>query len=386
MARIRLLTLVLLAGWALAASTGLDGLQHSPAYLLASSLLLAIGLYGSTHGIDRAEARANAGVIVLAVTVGVLLKAAFIATVLFLLYDDPFALVLAVTVAQIDPLSVAAVMTGSRLSARARTILAAWSSFDDPVTVVLSVYAATLAFSGGGAGLGDVADLGWNALFAVVAYLVWRLVRGGPPWLVHAAAIMAILVGAWTFLMLGLAIAGLFLRLPDSRRVEQAVAVAFPLAAFLMGMLLVGGVDVAEGIVLGVLAFAAQILAAALLTWRLPLMDRVHLALAQQNGITAIILALVFERSLDGFVAVVAPAIVTVNVIHAAANRAANSWESRSSPGGSWTSRSASGESQESRSASGESWTSRSASGEPAPLPDRLHPGDGDTGEPVDGA
>jgi hypothetical protein len=186
--------------------------------------------------------------------------------------------------------------------------------------------------------------------------------------------------------MLGLAIAGLFLRLPDSRRVEQAVAVAFPLAAFLMGMLLVGGVDVAEGIVPGVLAFAAQILAAALLTWRLPLMDRVHLALAQQNGITAIILALVFERSLDGFVAVVAPAIVTVNVIHAVANRAANSWESRSSPGGSWTSRSASGESQESRSASGESRESRSASGEPAPLPDRLHPGDGDTGEPVDGA
>jgi hypothetical protein len=60
--------------------------------------------------------------------------------------------------------------------------------------------------------------------------------------------------------MLGLAIAGLFLRLPDSRRVNQAVSVAFPLAALLMGMLLVGGVDVAEGIVLGVTAFAAQML------------------------------------------------------------------------------------------------------------------------------
>jgi NhaP-type Na+/H+ or K+/H+ antiporter len=359
-ARIRLLILVLLAGWGLAELTGLDGLQHSPAYLLASSLLLAVGLYGSTHGIDRAEARANAGIIVLAVTVGVMLKAAFIAAVIFFFYDDPFALVLAVTVAQIDPLSVAAVLTESRLSARARTILAAWSSFDDPVTVVLSVYAATLAFSGDGVGLGDVADLGWNALFAVVAYLVWRLVRGGPPWLIYATAVTAILVGAWTFLMLGLAIAGLFLRLPDGRRVEQAVSVAFPLAALLMGMLLVGGVDVAEGIVLGVAAFAAQMLAAALLTWRLPVMDRVHLALAQQNGVTAVILALVFERSLDGFVAVVAPAIVTINVIHAlsnhAANRAVNAWEARSLPG------------------------------EPAPLPDRDHPGDRDAGEAVDGA
>jgi hypothetical protein len=85
-------------------------------------------------------------------------------------------------------------------------------------------------------------------------------------------------------------------------------------------------------------------------------MDRVRLALAQQNGVTAVILALVFERSLDGFVAVVAPAIVTINVIHALADRAVNAWESRSAPG------------------------------EPAPLPDRLHPGDGDAGEPVEGA
>jgi hypothetical protein len=55
-------------------------------------------------------------------------------------------------------------------------------------------------------------------------------------------------------------------------------------------------------------------------------------------------------------VAVVAPAIVTINVIHALADRAVNAWEARSAPG------------------------------EPAPLPDRLHPGDGDAGEPVEGA
>ncbi|MGP3956609.1 hypothetical protein ACTWPT_11465 [Nonomuraea sp. 3N208] len=43
------------------------------------------------------------------------------------------------------------------------------------------------------------------------------------------------------------------------------------------------------------------------------------------------ILALVFERSLDGFVAVVAPAVVTVNLLHALANRAADTWERRRS-------------------------------------------------------
>ncbi|WP_188187386.1 hypothetical protein [Nonomuraea sp. SYSU D8015] len=331
MARIWLLILVLLAGWGTARLAGVTGLETSETYLLASQLLLAVGLYGNTHDIDPAEARAHARLIVAAVTVGVVLKAALIAGVLYLFTGDPLALVLAVAVAQIDPLSVASVMGDSRLSPKARTILAAWASFDDPVTVVLSVYAATLAFSSGGITLSHLADLGWNAVFAGTAYVVWRLVRRGPAWLINLAAVAAVLVGAWTFLMLGLAAAGLFLRLPDGRRLAQAVAVAFPLAAFLMGMLLVGGVAVAEGLLLGAVAFCAQGFAAVALTWGLPVIDRVRLALAQQNGVTAVILALVFERSLDGFVAVVAPAVVTVNLLHALANRAADTWERRRS-------------------------------------------------------
>lgn len=331
MARIGLLILVLLAGWGTARLTGVSGLETSETYLLASQLLLAVGLYGSTHDIDPAEARAHTRLIVAAVTVGVVLKAAFIAGVLYLFTGDPLALVLAVAVAQIDPLSVASVMGDSRLSPKARTILAAWASFDDPVTVVLSVYAAELAFSGGGITVSHLANLGWNALFAAVAYLVWRLVRHGPAWLISLTAVAAVLVGAWTFLMLGLAVTGLFLRLPDGRRLAQVVALAFPLAAFLMGMLLVGGVAPAEGLLLGAVAFCAQGLAAMALTWRLPRIDRVRLALAQQNGVTAVILALVFERSLDGFVAVIAPAVVTVNLLHALANRAADTWERRRS-------------------------------------------------------
>ncbi|RVX42987.1 sodium/hydrogen exchanger family protein [Nonomuraea polychroma] len=331
MARVWLLILVLLAGWGTARLTGIADLETSETYLLASQLLLAIGLYGSTHDIDRAVARAHARLIVAAVTVGVVLKAALIASVLYLFTGDPLAVVLAVAVAQIDPLSVASVMGDSRLSPKARTILAAWASFDDPVTVVLSVYAATLAFSSDGISVSHLADLGWNALFAAVAYAVWRLVRRGPAWLINTAAVAAVLVGAWTFLMLAVAIIGLFLRLPDGRRLAQAVAVAFPLAAFLMGMLLVNGMAPAEGMLLGAVAFCAQVLAAAALTWGLPVIDRVRLALAQQNGVTAVILALVFERSLDGFVAVVAPAVVTVNLLHALANRAADTWERRRS-------------------------------------------------------
>ncbi|MFI6393157.1 hypothetical protein [Nonomuraea sp. NPDC050540] len=304
-------------------------MTHSGAYLLLSSLLLAIGLYGSTHGIDRAEARQHGKLILLAVTVGVLLKAAFIAGVVYLVSGDPRAVILAVAMAQIDPLSVASVMADNRLSDRARTILGAWSSFDDPVTIILAFYAVSLSRPTDGLSASYLMDLGLNALFAAAAYGLWRLVRNAPPVLTYLAVVSAIASAAWSSLMLGIATAGLYLRLPDSRWLSRAVTAAFALSAFLMGLLLVGGTNLAMGLLLGLAAFTAQMLAALVLTHGLPMIDRIHLGLAQQNGITAVILALAFEREFPGFVAVVAPAILTVNLVYVLANRAADIWGPR---------------------------------------------------------
>ncbi|GAA0855250.1 hypothetical protein ACFQVD_02330 [Streptosporangium amethystogenes subsp. fukuiense] len=333
MARIGLLIVVVGLGWLAADLGGLRDLEHSSAYVLFSSLLLAIGLYGSTHGIDRAEAREHSRLIVLAVTVGVLLKTAFIAGVVYLVSGDPRALIMAVVVAQIDPLSVAGVMRNSRLSSQAKTILGAWSSFDDPVTIILAVYAAALVSGSGGGGLSAsyFADLGLNVLFAAGVYLLWRLVRNAPPVLTYLTAVGAVVSAAWSSLMLGLATAGLYLRMPDARWLGRAVSAAFALSAFLMGLLLVGGTNMGMGVLLGLAAYAAQMVAALVLTHGLPLIDRVHLGLAQQNGVTAVILALVFERDFGGFVAVIAPAILTINLVHAVANRTADVWEARRS-------------------------------------------------------
>lgn len=330
MARIGFLILLVGLGWLAADLGGVYGLEHSGAYLLLSSLLLAVGLYGSTHGIDRTEARQHSRLILLAVTVGVLLKAAFIAGVVYLVSGDPRAMILAVAVAQIDPLSVASVMADNRLSDRAKTILGAWSSFDDPVTVILAFYAVSWVRPGqDGLSASYLVDLGLNALFAAVAYGVWRLIRKAPPVMSYLAAAAAVVSAAWTSLMLGVATAGLYLRMPDPRWLSRAVTAAFALSAFLMGLLLVGGANVMTGVLLGLAAFAAQMLAALVLTHGLPVMDRIHLGLAQQNGITAVILALAFERDFPGFVAVIAPAILTVNLVYVLANRISDAWGPR---------------------------------------------------------
>ncbi|GAB4047591.1 hypothetical protein [Catellatospora paridis] len=336
MRRLAWLALAVLLGLGTAAVTDVriaDATDSTP-YLLATAALLAIGLYGSTYGIDTAAARQDRRLIVTAVTVGVVVKAAVIGAALALAWQDPLFLLLGIVVAQIDPLSVAALLGDDRLSPRARTVLAAWSSFDDPITVVLTVYAAAVAADTFGLGTREAqgvhvadglvayaVDLGLNLVFAGVVWLVWRYgVRNRPRWSTALLALAAA-VAVWQFLMLGLALVGLFLR-PAwlARLLPRITQGALYAATVLLGLLLIGGIALPQGISLGVAAFAAQILVGWLLARNMPATDRLHLAFAQQNGITAIILALRLEAQFAGVVAVVAPAILVTNLTHYAAN------------------------------------------------------------------
>ena len=335
-----------LAGVVLGILPGTSGLANDlaagPWYGILTAVLLAVGLYASTFGIDVREARAHWKVIVLAVTVGVFAKAFLIGGVLVLIFDDPRFWILGIAVAQIDPLSVAALMRDSRMSARAKTILAAWSSFDDPMTVLLAVYVPALVVApaagaevvGGGVG-GYAVALAQNLALAAAVGVAWWAARRGvanPVWLsaVGYALLAVSFVAAVTWLlMVGLALIGLFLRPRGlDTAVDGAVRVALVAAMVLVGLQLADGVEVADvvaGVALGAAAYGAQVVVAAALTRGLPRLDRLHLALSQQNGITAIILSLLLEPAYPGTVAVVMPAIVTANLLHAAANAALDS-------------------------------------------------------------
>ncbi|MET8234619.1 hypothetical protein ABZS77_28475 [Micromonospora sp. NPDC005298] len=334
-----------LAGLAVAWAGDVDGLERAPTYLLLASVLLAVGLVGSTRDISLAEVRAHLGTVLLAVTVGVVAKAALIAGVMVLVFRDPAFLVLGVAVAQIDPLAVAAMSRPDRTSARARSILSIWASFDDPITVLLTVYVSAFALDlgdgDGGALAGAISDrpldllldLLANVAFAAGAWLLWRLLRtaglredASRPrlrtalnWLAVALLIALVLTAAWQFLMLGLAVAGLFFRPRLGPVVGRSTQAAYLVATFLLGLLLVNGVDVVPGVVLGLAAVAAQLVVSVPITRGLPATDRRYLAWGQQNGITAVILALVLERDFPGTVGIVATAIVVINVIHALA-------------------------------------------------------------------
>ncbi|WP_214411924.1 hypothetical protein [Sphaerisporangium fuscum] len=332
---------VALAGLGVARLYDVGDLGAAPWYIWGVSALLAVGLYGSASGIPRDAVR-DLHTVVLAVTVGVMLKTALIAVVMYLASGSrPETMILGVAVAQIDPLSVAALVGRSRMSQRAKSLLLAWASFDDPITALLTIYLVTFTLGRGSGPTGGVSayalDLALNLAFAGVVWALWLLARrlvppranAFPTWFrVVAVLVLAglVAVAAWRFLMLGIALVGLFYRPGISALAERVTTGAFFLATLALGALLSGGVDLRLGVVLGVAAFAAQIVVGTLIAWHLSRVDRVYLALGQQNGITAVILALALEPYLPYAVSVVAPAILTVNVLNIATNAA---WDRR---------------------------------------------------------
>jgi hypothetical protein len=342
--RSAVLLVAALAGVGAAHLFHITAIENSTSYGLFVTALLGLGLYGSTYGIAIAEFRSQLRTLVVAVTLGVVAKAALVFGVMYWIFRQPDSVVLGIVVAQIDPLAVAAVRAKSRMSESAKALLAAWSSFDDPITVLFTVYVTVFVLGdrggGVGAGLGSFGlNLLWNLLLAGAIYLGWLAARGvrrrhsdsrrGGE-IRHELAVRAlplfamVCVGAvavWFSLLLALALIGMFFRPRLGRGLDRLIQAATVLATFAVGLAVVGGIEPTKALVLGGAAYVAQIVVGLLLTmprrWR---GDRARLALAQQNGMTAIVLALMLEPRFPGTIGIVAPAIVVVYVLHALCN------------------------------------------------------------------
>lgn len=359
-ARIRHLSrLAVLAGIAgigtlLAWLFGWEGVEHSWLYILVASALLCFGLYMAVYGIDRAEAKRHWRVVTIAVTFGVFAKYLLIFASAFLLTQDWKYAILGMAVAQIDPLSVAALEKDERMTPRTRTVLAMWASFDDPMTAIATPFILGLAaskvsqnFAEGESWTDLLLDLVPFILALLVVGIVTLRTRMNKPhpaafWKKiedsekHKTGIIGLIGAVATPLRLysGAALTGWFIRPKwlGGRAAELAVNTALYGATFLLGILLAGGVDIRGGIILGIATYGSQILVAWLVVWlsllvsrkegqhKLSKRDTWHLALAQQNGITAIVLALNLEPFINGAVAAVSLAIVVINLLNFAVN------------------------------------------------------------------
>jgi len=321
--RLVVFLVVVAAGWLVARYVHVGSLDGSPGYRYAVTALLGFGLYAATSGIERGEFSKQLGTITSAVTVGVLAKTVLIVGVMYLVLRSPAAIVLGIAVAQIDPLSVSAMIGRSRMSPAGKSLLTAWASFDDPITVLLTAYAAAFVFGGRLDPASLLVNLGGSIGIAAFVFVLTRL--RPPRWLRFAAVPLAVAVGAvavWQSWLLGLALIGLFYR-PRwlTKYLAGATQAVYYIACFAMGLVLVGGAKLGPGLLLGVAAYGSQVVVAFALTmrkrWR---GDRVSLALGQQNGLTAITLALLLEPVFPGATATIGIAVVVVSVLNVTCN------------------------------------------------------------------
>ena len=344
---IRLALLLCFAGVgvAIALVGELRGFEHSLAYGLIASSLLCFGLYMAVYDIDKQKAKQHWLIVVIAITVGVICKYLLIFGSVFAITQDWRYAVLAMTMAQIDPLSIAALSDNPRMQPAIRTVLSMWASFDDPMTALLTPLLLGAVASITGQQMGG--DISWQGMLLTLSPFILLLVvvwfnaifrhRGGREREgARTVGTAVAIVVAIPFKLFSLAaVAGWVFRpkwIGQGRRASIALSVALYGATFLLGLLLAGGVNIFGGVILGVATYLSQCLAAWLVVWlstrrrkgvsarHFSTRDTWHLALSQQNGITAIVLALNLEVVLPGSVAVVSIAILCVNVLHFGAN------------------------------------------------------------------
>jgi NhaP-type Na+/H+ or K+/H+ antiporter len=354
-------TVVAVTGVLIALAFGLQGFEHSTAYLYTATGLLCFGLYMAGYGIDLLEARRHWRVVLIAITLGVLAKYVVIAGTAYAVTQDWRYAVIGMAIAQIDPLSVSALNGDKRMSAKTRTVLNMWASFDDPTTALITPVLLGLAAYMGARGLTGDTELKLTITDAlpfviVITIVLWRRLSGrsipgvarlskdlraelrdnngeGPKTAVtYGVLTLATMVQSPPLSAIsGLLIRPLWLGGKIGSLLTNAALYG---ATLLLGVLLAGGIDLTGGIVLGVATYGSQVVIAwivvGLSSWTSPRSVRQssgfsarevwHLALAQQNGITAIVLALVLQPRLAIAVPSISLAILVVNLLHFGSN------------------------------------------------------------------
>jgi NhaP-type Na+/H+ or K+/H+ antiporter len=288
-----------------------------------SSAALAIGIYASVYGIDKEKLLQHIEIIFSVVTIGVIIKISIIGGLLFLITGHQLSFLIATIIAQIDPLSVASLQHKNKLSTDGKTILQSWASFDDPMTIIISLWLAMFLLVDVNSNMNDIvqhaaAIFYENIGLAIVSFIICRLLNYKYTYLV--IFVVSIIISIIFELFLGLAIIALFVRPSIDDFIDKTVLIALLSVSFVTGILIASGVNIYLGILLGVLTVISQIIVSYMFTSKLTKEDKTRLSFAHQSGITAISLALYFSRSDDEIIGIISIAIIFINIFYLLSN------------------------------------------------------------------
>ncbi|MEH2067327.1 MAG: hypothetical protein V7K47_04010 [Nostoc sp.] len=297
---------------------------------------ISLGLYINVLSIDPIFFKSHLNSIIKVIVVGVPVKI-FLPGLLLTYFSPgvaPIAFLCSTVIAQIDPIAAAKSLDSSKISRKSETILRAWSSFDDPITVLFAFYIfLPLLVSN---------KFSWNQYLVRIAldiigcftayYIYYKISR----WLNTLYNNVKISLEIFFLLIIIIysvlsdsfilpAFVGIFLRPIASEQLETIISAIFYFSVIVIGLLSANlSLDWLSG---GILAFSTFFLGQVIVTFLFlkdSMSSKARVMFGHQNGMTAILLTVAIEVSgsdkTRDLLSVTLPAIILIALFYFATN------------------------------------------------------------------
>jgi hypothetical protein len=260
----------------------LDIQNYTQAFTLAAGLFLAVALFGNVQSIDMAflkENRLNAGLIV---SFGVFLKVILLGALLYFFTDDKVYFLIAAVISQIDPSFTNWTQRLLNIRGQAAKLSIIESTFDDPISVLLSLYLILPFIVPGGLEFGYyLFFIILNFIFVLVFIFEERRAK------IHSSFLSSssVVVGGLLNLFLGVALSGLIFRV-KKEIFDEPINIISYLSYFLIGTFIdLTSVQWIEGLIVALtLVYFVRPVEVFLLFNRLPIKEKMILIFAEQKG------------------------------------------------------------------------------------------------------
>ncbi|OKH52218.1 hypothetical protein NIES2101_15440 [Calothrix sp. HK-06] len=311
---------------------------HIPYLQTLMNIAIIIGLYINVLSIDTTLLKTCLGSVITVICVGVPVK---ILLPGFLLASfspklAPIAYLCATVIAQIDPIAASKSLQTTKVSPKSETILRAWSSFDDPVTVLFAFYIFLPLIVFQNSNISEyVVKIATDILSSALAYYLHRLyidnrrvslLSDSAKTTIEVTCLVAIMIYSLiTGSFLLPAFVGFFLRPFSPEKLEPVISVIFYFSVVVIGLLCTNiSLDWLSG---GILAFSMFFMAQVLVTVLFikdSMADKLKVMFGHQNGMTAILLTVAIELSgfdrTEDLLAVTLPAIILIALFYFSTN------------------------------------------------------------------
>jgi hypothetical protein len=297
---------------------------------------IALGLYINVLSIDTELFKKCLYPILKVIFIGVPIKIVLPGFILASLSPGiaPIAYLSATVIAQIDPIAAAKSLNNNNISRKSETILRAWSSFDDPITVLFAFYiflplvvSRKLNFSK------YLLHLTTEIIICFLVYYIYKIYKISSNRLYNniktsielTALVVIIFYSIFSGSFILPAFVGIFLRPLASEKFELVTSGIFYFSVVVIGLLSANlYLDWFSGLILAFSTFFLAQVVVAFLFLKDSIESKARVMFGHQNGMTAILLTVAIEVSgseqTKNLLSVTLPAIILIALFYFSCN------------------------------------------------------------------